>query len=288
MRKLLAALLALALLTAGCACALAEETRSARPARRSHPTPVPTPTPSPTPTPTPSPTPTPDPVEVARQALIAEVTGTWYLNAVVMDDVSYDPPETFGLEMTLTLSDGAAAAADYGEDRMNRKGVWDVQGERIIVTIDGVTRFFLLQEDDTLTCDVEGGSMVLGRERVTAQTFEPAEAVDAEQDQFIGQWRAYRIGVNGVFYDTTLFGQVITATIEDSTITLTGYVFTGLSAQAEYVDGGLRFTGADDEGGMFDGVTARLLADDTLRVTLTAGTAGSFTLIMAAWTRCNP
>ncbi len=280
MKKLFAALLALAMLLT--ACALAEEATAVPElvTPEPTPTPVPTPTPSPTPTPTPSPTPTPDPAEVARQELIAKVTDTWYLNEMVMDDVSY-PPETFGLEMTLTLSDGAAASADYGEDRMNRKGDWDVQGERIIVTIDGVTRFFLLQEDDTLTSDVEGGRMVLGRERITAETFEPAEAVDAEQDQFIGQWRATRIGVNDTYYDTELFGQVITADIRDTTISLSGYVFNGISAQAEYADGELRFTGADDEGGMFDTVTARLLADDTLRVTLTAGTAGSFTLIMA-------
>ena len=86
--------------------------------------------------------------------------------------------------------------------------------------------------------------------------------------------------MDGAFYDIALFGQEITATIEDSTITVTGYVFTGLSAQAEYVDGGLRFTGADDEGGMFDGVTATLLSDDSLRLELKAGDAGGFTLIM--------
>ena len=90
------------------------------------------------------------------------------------------------------------------------------------------------------------------------------------------------------FYGTT---QVVVETAEmlktfksfnkESTIAVTGYVFTGLSAQAEYVDGSLRFTGADDEGGMFDGVTAQLLSDDSLCVTLTAGDAGGFTLIMS-------
>ncbi len=58
-------------------------------------------------------------------------------------------------------------------------------------------------------------------------------------------------------------------------------MFSGLSVQAEYVNGALRFTGADDEGGMFDGVTAELLGDDSLRVTLTAGDAGGFILIMS-------
>jgi len=278
MKKLLAALLALAMLLT--ACAMAEETVGSlfsTLAPVAETTPAPTPVPTPTPSPTPSPT--PDPVEMARQALIAKATGTWYLNVMVMDNQNY-PAETFGLEMTLTLGEGAAASADYGDIRGIRRGQWDVQGERIIVTIDGTTRNFLLQEDDTLTTDVEGGSMVLGRERVEAEGFEPADSIPAELEQFAGQWRAYEIGVDGSYYDTELLGLVITADIHDTTIALSGYVFSGITAQAVYEEGELRFTGADDEGGMFDTVTARVLSDDTLSVTLTAGPAGAFTLIM--------
>lgn len=284
MKKLFAVLLALALLGAA---AMAEEVPEPTPEPRGVYLPplseafiTPEPTPSPTPTPEPTPEPTPDPVEVARQALIAQVTGDWYLNAFVMDGAAYDP-ELFGTEMTLSLLDEGAAAADYGETRKGGEGVWDVQNERIVVTIENTTREFTYDEEaDTLATDIDGGSMVLGRERLAAEAFEPAEAIPAELEAFAGDWRTYRIGVDGAFYDIALFGQEITATIEDSTITVTGYVFTGLSAQAEYVDGSLRFTGADDEGGMFDGVTATLLSDDSLRLELKAGDAGGFTLIM--------
>ena len=162
--------------------------------------------------------------------------------------------------------DEGQAAADYGEARDAAEGTWDVQGERIIVTIGKTTREFTLQEDGTLVTGIDGGSMVLGREKAEATAFEPESPVAAELEQFAGQWRTYQIGIDGKFYDIDLLGQEITATIEDSTIAVTGYVFTGLSAQAEYVDGGLRFTGADDEGGMFDGVTAQLLSDDSLCV----------------------
>ena len=292
MKKLIAVLLALALLGA---MAMAEEI----PVPTLEPTPEPTqtprgiylpplseafitpePTPTPTPTPEPTPEPTPDPVEVARQALIAQVTGDWYLNAFMMDGTAY-APEMFGTEMTLSLQDEGAAAVDYGGTRKGGAGQWDVREERILVTIDSTTREFAYDEEaDTLSTDIEGGSMVLGREKLAAEAFEPAEAVSSELEAFAGEWRTYRIGVDGTFYDIALFGQEITATIEDCTIAVTGYVFTGLSAQAEYVDGSLRFTGADDEGGMFDGVTATLLSDDSLRLELKAGDAGGFTLIM--------
>ncbi len=278
MKKLLAALLALAMLLT--ACALAEENVGSElvpQSPESEPTPTPVPTPDPTPEPTPEPT--PDPVEVARQALIAEVTDVWYLNEVVMDGTGY-APETFGVEMTLTLAEEGVATVDYGESRKGGEGTWDVQGERIIVVIGDDSKEFALTEDDDLTAEMDGGSMVLGREKTEKEPFEPAEPVEAELEQFAGMWKTAMIGVGGKFYDIALFGQNITAVIDDATIALDGYVFTGLSVQAVYADGALRFTGADDEGGMFDGVTAQLLADDSLRVELSAGAAGGFTLLM--------
>jgi hypothetical protein len=55
-----------------------------------------------------------------------------------------------------------------------------VQNERIVVTIENTTREFTYDEEaDTLATDIEGGSMVLGRERLSAEAYEPAEAVPA-------------------------------------------------------------------------------------------------------------
>ena len=292
MKKLIALLLALALVGAmaaaeeivGALVLPAQEPQATRavnlpPLSQAFITPEPTPTPTPTPEPTPEPT--PDPVEVARQALIAKTKGVWYLNSFVLEGVNY-APELFGSEMTLSLMEDGKAVVDYGEERKPGEGTWDAEGERIIVTIDGTARdFFPQAKDDTLATDIEGGSMVLGREKVEMQAFEPAEPIEAELELFAGEWRAYQIGVDGTFYDADLFGQEITATIEDTTVAVTGYVFSGLSAQAEYENGALSFTGADDEGGMFDGVTVRMLADDSLCLTLSAGAAGGFTLIMS-------
>ena len=287
MKKLFAALLALCLLLTALG-ALAEEVDvtpapalDEETAPTPAPTPVPTPTPEPTPTPTPepTPTPTPDPVEVARQALIARLTGTWYLNAFIMDETSY-PPETFGVQMTLELLDEGLAAAAHGEGAPVSEGTWNVKGDRITVVLDGESREFALQEDGTLTTRMSGGSMVFGQTRAEASAYEPPEAAFAAPEAFAGPWEASRISVGGVFYDTALFGQDITAIIEDTTITMAGYIFAGLSIETEYVDGALVYSGEDDEGAMFDSIAARMLADGQLSLTLTAGDAGGFTLIM--------
>ncbi|MBR1821997.1 MAG: hypothetical protein IJ769_10290, partial [Clostridia bacterium] len=148
------------------------------------------------------------------------------------------------------------------------------------IAIDGSANEFFLNEEDVLSAAIEGGSMIVGRERAEAEAFEPSAPVEAAEEDFAGEWRAFEIGVDDAFYDVALFGQSITATIEDTVITIAGYVFTGLSVQAEYVDGELRFTGADDEGGMFDGIAAQLLEDGNLCLKLSAGEMGAFTLIM--------
>ncbi|MBR1820694.1 MAG: hypothetical protein IJ769_03625 [Clostridia bacterium] len=207
----------------------------------------------------------------------ADVAGVWYLNEITEDGESFNPGD-FGISITLTLNEDGTAVMDGMSDEAE-EGAWAADGDAVTLTFDGDDMAVAI-EDGNLIIAEDSASMVFGREQ-TAEVFVPAEPVEAALEDYAGAWTADKIGMDGSYYDAALLGADVTATIEDTTITLDGFRFSGESISLEYADGALSFSGTDDESGAFAGITARLLEDGNLSLTLDAGETGAFAFIMA-------
>lgn len=209
----------------------------------------------------------------------ADVAGTWYLVELQSEGQTLNPSD-FGMSMTLELKADGTVTATTSMDSEVGEGTWEANGDKVTVTIDGTAEEFALA-DGKLTADQDGMTMVFSQEEPTADTFAPAAPVQAEEADFAGTWTAERIGLEGQYYPVSILGADVTATIEGTTITLDGFLFSNTSMPLEFADGKLSFSGSDDESGVTMGITASLLEDGMLALDLDAGEQGAFTFYMS-------
>lgn len=212
---------------------------------------------------------------------LAESTGaagTWYLIEVQSEGQTFNPAD-FGMEMTLVLNeDGTAAMNGVGDEPST--GTWTIDGSTVTVTIDDDPLDFAL-EDGKLTASQDNLTMVFSTEPSEAATFAPAAPVEAAAaEDFAGTWNAAKIGLEGTYYDAAILGADVTATFEDTTVTLDGFMFSNTAIPLEFADGALSFSGSDDESGMQIAIKASLLEDGMLALDLDAGETGAFTFYM--------
>ena len=173
----------------------------------------------------------------------ADVAGTWYLVQMEQGGQSFNPAD-FGMEMTLDA--GRGRHRHHGRhDRRGRPsvGTWTIDGTTVTVTIDDQPLDFAL-EDGKLTASQDDMTMIFSQEAPDVEAFVPAEPVEAAVEDFAGTWKAEKIGLEGQYYDVSLLGADITATFEDTTITLDGFMFSNQSLSLEYADGALSFSGS--------------------------------------------
>lgn len=240
MKKLLAILLAMAMLL--CAVALAETAETVEAVEEAA---------------------EPDPAEA--------FVGVWYLNEMQMEGMSISPA-SFGVDMTIELNaDGTAVGNSVqGEETETKDGTWTLEGDTVTVTIDDEPMVFTVQEGN-LVADSDGMVMIFGTEKVEAEIFEPAAArTDAAEEEFAGAWTAFKINMDGSYMDAALLGEEITATIEGTTVTLNGFLFDGDAFETQYADGALAFSVEDPETALIAGIKAQLLEDGTMALTITA------------------
>lgn len=209
----------------------------------------------------------------------ADAAGTWYLIEIQSEGQSLNPAD-LGMSMTLELkADGTVTGTTSMDDEVG-EGTWEANGDKVTITINDDAQEFTLA-DGKLTSDQDGMTMVFSQEEPVANAFTPAAPVQAEEADFAGTWKAERIGLEGQYYPVSILGADVTATIEGTTITLDGFMFSNTSMPLEFADGKLSFSGSDEESGVSMGITATLLEDGMLALDLDAGEQGAFTFYLS-------
>ena len=206
-----------------------------------------------------------------------DVTGTWYAVEMIQGDQSINPAE-MGLEITMTLNEDGTATMNGAGDPS--EGTWTFDGETLTIQEEGADDTVMTYADGNLTMGDDSMTMVFSQEAPEAEVFAPAAAVEAAVEDFAGTWKAEKIGLEGSYYPVSLLGADITATFEDTTITLDGFLFSNTSIPLEYADGALSVSAADEDSGMAMAVQATLLEDGMLELNLDAGETGAFAFYM--------
>lgn len=219
-------------------------------------------------------------LSMAAFAEAADLVGTWYLNEIVMGESSMSPA-TFGMDMTITLNeDGTASGESSLEDEVS-DGTWAIDGTTVTVTLGGDAQVFEYA-DGKLTADMGDGMMVFGQEKAEGEAYQPGATVAAEEADFAGSWTATKVGFDGTYLDWAVLGDQLgdplTATIEGTTLTLSGFLFSEQSLGMAYADGALIFSAEDPDSEMIAGITANLLEDGTLMLTMSMGSDAVFIL----------
>lgn len=205
------------------------------------------------------------------------LVGIWYLNTMESDGTSFNPAD-FGVEMSIELKDDGTAVVLSSEDE-TKEGTWSAEGDTVTVTVDDDPLVLTLTDGD-LVAEEDDMKMVFGTEKSEAEAYVPGAPIEAAVEDFAGAWTATKIEMDGTYYDVALLGVEVTASIEDTTITLDGFMFSNNALPLEYADGVLTFSDTDEESGSFGSITAQLLDDGALSLTLDAGETGSFAFIM--------
>ena len=221
-------------------------------------------------------------LSVAAFAEAADVVGTWYLNELVTEGSSLSPA-TFGMEMSMTLNeDGTASAATVqGEETEEESGTWSIDGTTVTVDLNGSAQAFEFA-DGALSAEMDGMTMVFGQEKVEGEVYVPAEPVEAAQEDFAGSWTATKVGFGDTYFDwaimADMFGDPLTAVIDGTTLTLNGFMFSGEAIEMAYDAGALAFSAEDPDAQMVAGVTAQILEDGAMKLTMTVSDDAVFIL----------
>ena len=206
---------------------------------------------------------------LAACAEAADVAGTWYLNALVMNGATVSPA-AFGVEMSITLKEDGTAIAATTNEAGSGEGTWSIDGDEVTVVIDDQPLALALR-DGELVADLVAQTMIFGREKAVAETFEPAPPVAAEIEDFDGEWETFQVCISGTYYDTAVLDEAITASVKGGTVTMNGFLFSDTQFETALQDGTLVFRAEDAESVLFDALTLRMLEDGSLSLTLNTG-----------------
>lgn len=216
-------------------------------------------------------------LSAAALAEAADYTGMWYLNAIGAEGESFSPA-TFGIEMSIELKEDGTASGTYtmGTENEVKEGNWEIDGDHVNVTIDGSTMTMKL-EDGALIGDGDGQTMAFGREKVDVEVYVPAAPkADATVEDYAGKWVSTKIGTEGIYLDSAALGMDFTAAIEGTTVTLDGILFTNEAVEATFADGALTFAAEKPDEALLSGLTAQLLEDGNISMTLKFSDAMEF------------
>ena len=221
-------------------------------------------------------------LSAAASAETADYTGVWYLTSLESEGVTYSPAD-FGVDMSIEINeDGTTTGISVmGGETQTAEGTWTVEGDGIIITLDGDPASFVLEEG-LLTADQDGMKMIFSREKPEIEVFVPAAPMaDAAVEDYAGNWSAIKVSYEGSYFDTSLLGYEINVSIDGTALTVNGFPFSGETFETEFADGALSYTIESSEEEMISGVSARLLEDDTISFTITASEEVEFILARA-------
>ena len=218
-------------------------------------------------------------LSAVAMAEAADMMGTWYM-VEMNDGGNVINPADLGMQVKLEIKEDGTAAMDNNGTAV--EGTWTLEnGELTVVDDTGAPAVFTLQDGNLVAQMDENGTMTFGREPAEGDAFVPAEPVEAAQEDFAGVWTVVKAGMDGAYYPASLLDENgITATIEGTTLTLNGFMFSDTTMELTYADGAMSIAASDESSGLSMGVTAQLLEDGMLALLMDAGESGAFTFYM--------
>ena len=179
------------------------------------------------------------------------IAGVWYMREMILEDGVKLNPDAMGMEFTIELvKDGAAIMTDTrGAYQQVDKGVWSQEGNMVSIVVNDDFSILLRQEGDALTAErAESHSKWVFRREVPDDIFELAPAVAAELEDYAGHWTVIKIQVAGLYYDADMLGANPGAIITGDTLTLTGGMpFGKVPVTLQFADGALAHAGLETE-----------------------------------------
>lgn len=211
-------------------------------------------------------------LSVAAFAETANYTGIWYLNEIDFGGTKL-APAAMGMEMTFDLKDdGSVAAASPDEEGQIQEtaGTWTLDGETLTVTINDEPLTLTLVDGNLVADSGDGMALTFGREKVEAEIYVPAAPkADAAEADYVGNWTATQLDMDGMFINPALLGMDTTAVIEGTTITLTGaFLFDNEAFEAELKDGALVYAAANPDEVMVSAISVQALEDGALKLVI--------------------
>ena len=220
-------------------------------------------------------------LSVAAFAGTDEYLGTWYLNEMVMGDVTM-APGAMGMEMTLEIMEGGTGTMTVtGEEGLETAEItWTEEDDGItVVLVEQETPMTMTLADGNLVADNDGAALVFGRELSEANVFTPAQPVaEATIEDYAGEWTSFMMDLDGMYVDPSFAGITVTASVEGTTVTVNGLILNGEAVETTFADGALTFADEDPENALLDGLNMQLLEDGTMAFTMTF--ADDMTFIM--------
>lgn len=200
-----------------------------------------------------------------------DVTGEWYLNTIIMDEMQFSAAD-FGMNMTLTINADGTLTLDAGmEGEEPEQGTWAADGDAFAVTITG----------DTVPASITDGLLSMAADEETLMVFSRempvgfvAAAPVAVEDiaAFNGTWSATMVNAFGMVVpidavleemDTMIGMTDVNIVIENGVVSLFGAEET---QEFPLVDGALFIAGTDEDGVLDQKI--ELLEDGTIAYTV--------------------
>lgn len=124
----------------------------------------------------------------------ADLTGTWYLNALKVGETEINPA-TMGLEMSFELKDdGTGAISMAGEDAQSF--TWTLKEDGTLAIAQNEDEMVFTVSEGRLEGDIGGGIGVFTREAPVAEAAPEHVAAESE-DAFIGVWTLSKVDMEG-------------------------------------------------------------------------------------------
>lgn len=173
-----------------------------------------------------------------------DVIGEWFLISMEMEGLTINPA-SFGLEMSLALSDGGEASLfATGEDVMI--GTWSIEGGQVIVDA-GDALAFDYTDEGKLVCDQDGSKLYFSRDQSDSILAEASPILTgAALADFDGAWRSHEMDITGTRVPAEAMGFDIDLSIQGGTVK---FAVLGVEEelQGSFADGALTVV-ADSDG----------------------------------------
>lgn len=161
-----------------------------------------------------------DAAEAAEPAA-PDVSGTWYLVRMTLEGGRTQVPGDMGMLLTLELlrTDNAVVMTDTrGAYQQVDKGIWSVLDDAVIVVIDDEYTLNLRMEGDTLvTRDPSTNSEWVFRREQPAEAYQPAEAAEeVVPEDYNGNWRVSKVLIAGLYFGPEVLDDGPVAALRDA------------------------------------------------------------------------
>ena len=150
---------------------------------------------------------------------VKDVTGTWYIDHMVDNNIEYDRESLYmmGMTVTMTFDEGGSFHMTY-QDSDPIEGNWDLNGQSGSITINNDPVNFYLEEDGTISIK-NGYEMYFTNEEPDIARWELAPVVkDPDLSDFNGEWESDVVVTGDKTLPAKLLGKIIHLSIKDGVV----------------------------------------------------------------------